>query len=167
MISIIPYESQHADIFKALNLLWLDQFGLIESHDLLMLNDPQGIIIDSGGYIFLAEDNGKIEGTAALIKTSEFDFELAKMTVDRSYRGKGISKLLLEKCIHQAKAVGATHLHLLSNHQLKEAIGLYEKYGFRHTPVKNAPYLSADVSMELDLTGSGPNKIPDGNQSFE
>jgi hypothetical protein len=28
---------------------------------------------------------------------------------------------------------------------------LYEKYGFRHVAVTDAPFLTADVKMELDL----------------
>jgi putative acetyltransferase len=152
MVSIIDYAPQYARAFKTLNLQWLDQFGLTESHDLLILDNPQEMIIDPGGFIFLAAEGNQIVGTAALIKTGSHDFELAKMTVDAAYRGKGISKLLIEKCIRQAKQAGASHLHLVSNHQLKEAIALYEKYGFKHTPIKAGPFLTADISMELNLT---------------
>jgi putative acetyltransferase len=119
----------------------------------LILDQPQEMIIDTGGFIFLAAENEFIVGTAALIKTGSHEFELAKMTVATSHRGKGISKLLIEKCIAQAKSAGASHLHLVSNHQLKEAITLYEKYGFKHTPLKAGPFLTADISMELNLTG--------------
>jgi putative acetyltransferase len=159
MIHIVPYRHEHAAIFKELNLRWLDRFGLTESHDLEILDDPQGTVIDAGGYIFLATEGERVIGTAAIIKTGEKDFELAKMTVDEDYRGKGISKMLIEKCIAQAVSSGATHLHLFSNHQLKEAIKLYEKYGFQHTPMKKGPFITADVSMELDLTSLPANKI--------
>jgi putative acetyltransferase len=152
MITVVDYAPQHAGIFKSLNLQWLDQFGLTESHDLLVLDNPQEMIIDTGGFIFLAAEGESIVGTAALIKYGSHEFELAKMTVDSAYRRKGISKLLIEKCIAQAKSAGASRLHLHSNHQLKEAIALYEQYGFKHTPVKAGPYLTADISMELNLT---------------
>lgn len=152
MATVVAYTSQHAKAFKSLNLQWLDQFGLTESHDLLILDNPREMIIDPGGFIFLAVESEQIVGTAALIKTGTHEFELAKMTVDTAHRGKGISKLLIEKCIAQAKQAGASHLHLVSNHQLKEAIALYEKYGFKHTPIKAGPFLTADISMELNLT---------------
>jgi ribosomal protein S18 acetylase RimI-like enzyme len=152
MITVIDYAPQHAGIFKSLNLQWLDRFELTESHDLLILNNPRELIIDPGGFIFLAAVGEVIVGTAALIKTGSHEFELAKMTVDVAYRRKGISKMLIEKCILQAKSSGASHLHLVSNHQLKEAIALYEQYGFKHTPVKPGPFLTADISMELNLT---------------
>ncbi|WP_315815430.1 hypothetical protein [Paraflavitalea speifideaquila] len=42
-------------------------------------------------------------------------------------------------------------LTLFSNSQLKTAIGLYEKYGFRHVKVEHSPFATADVKMELDL----------------
>ena len=167
MISIVQYKPEYASSFKWLNLQWLDLYGLTEEHDLLILDNPQKMIIDSGGFIFMAVDGEQMVGSAALIKTGSHEFELAKMTVDVAYRGRGISKLLIEKCIQQAIDTGASHLHLVSNHQLKEAISLYEKYGFKHTDVKKGPFLTADVSMELDLTAYALNNIPNGIRTFK
>ncbi len=150
-IKIISYKSEHHAVFKQLNLEWLDHYNLTESHDLMVLDDPEGTIINSGGYIWLAEADGKIVGSAALMKEQEGEYELAKMSVTAAYRGKGISKLLIERCLYKAKAIGARKLSLFSNHQLQTAIGLYEKYGFRHVGLHNSPFETADVRMELML----------------
>ncbi|MHA4810282.1 GNAT family N-acetyltransferase [Flavitalea flava] len=149
MISIIPYTDKYAADFKLLNLEWLDKYGLTDDHDLEILGDPKGVILDRGGFIYLASLDGEIIGTAALIREEEGHFELAKMTVAPSFRGKGISKLLIEKCLDTAREARAAKIILYSNSQLVTAIGLYRQYGFQHVQVADAPYITADVKMEL------------------
>lgn len=152
MIRIIPYKTKYQPDFKRLNLAWLDQYGLTESHDLKVLNDPDGTIIDHGGCLFLAMDEDKVIGNAGLEKETGTTYELVKMTVDPAYRGRGISKILLDTCISKARELGATRLILYSNSQLTTALRLYEQYGFRHIPATGAPFLTADVKMELSLS---------------
>jgi ribosomal protein S18 acetylase RimI-like enzyme len=151
MITIIDYKSEHQPAFKGLNKGWLDKYNLTESHDLMVLDDPKGTILDRGGYIWLAEVNEMIIGSAALVKEEGGIYEIAKMAVDAAYHGKGIGKLLMEKCITTAKEIGASKLILFSNHQLVTAIGMYEKYGFKHVAVHDSPFETADIRMELDL----------------
>lgn len=150
-IKIIPYSSEHHAIFKQLNLEWLDNYNLTESHDLMVLVDPQATILDKGGFIWLAIADNKVVGSAALMKEHEGEYELAKMAVTASYRGKGISKLLIETCLAKAKEIGAKKLSLFSNHQLQTALKLYEKYGFYYVEVEDSPFTTADVKMELIL----------------
>ena len=151
MISIIDFEQKYAGAFRQLNLEWLEKYALKEEPDLLMINNPQKEIIDTGGFIFLARSGETIVGTAALIRESPTQFELVKMAVLPAFQGQGISRLLIEKCIMTAKEAGARRIYLQSNSQLTTAIALYEKYGFKHIPVKDAHYLTADVMMELML----------------
>lgn len=150
-VNIINYADEHAAVFKDLNLEWLEKYNLTESHDLEVVNDPRGTILDNGGVIYLAESTDGVIGSAALAKTSKGEYELAKMAVAPRWQGKGISKLLIEKCLGAAKDMGAERVILYSNHQLQTAIHLYEKYGFRHVEVSDAPFKTADVKMELIL----------------
>jgi putative acetyltransferase len=150
-IKIIPYRSEHHAVFKQLNLEWLDFYHLTESHDLMILDDPQGKVIDKGGFIWMAEADGKIVGSAGLMKEEDGVYELVKMAVTEGYRGKGIARLLIERCLYKAREIGAKKVTLFSNHQLETAIGLYEKYGFKHTALVNSPMETADVRMELIL----------------
>ena len=148
-VQIIPYSAEHQPVFKELNLEWLDHYHLTETHDLLVLDDPQGTILDRGGAIYLAVCDGKVVGSAALMKEEEGVYELAKMAVTTAYRGKGISRVLIEQCLSTAKEWKARKLSLFSNHQLTTALALYEKYGFRQVEVINSPFTTADVKMEL------------------
>ncbi|WP_207632929.1 GNAT family N-acetyltransferase [Foetidibacter luteolus] len=151
MVTIIPFQPQHAAVFKSLNLYWLDQYNLTEPADLAVLDNPVATILDTGGFIYLAQLNGEIVGSAALINEHAGIYELAKMAVGPAHHGKGISKLLLEKCLEAAKNVGAVKIILYSNSQLKAALKLYEKYGFTYVPVTGSPFETADIKMELSL----------------
>lgn len=146
---IIDYEDQHQHAFRELNVEWLDKYNLTESHDLEILDNPRNTILANGGVIYLAQCDDRIVGSAALIKEHGDVYELAKMAVAKEYQKMGISKLLLEKCLEKAKTLKASKITLFSNHQLKAALGLYEKYKFQYVPVKDSPFLTADVKMEL------------------
>ena len=99
MIEIIDYSDKYFADFRRLNLEWLDKYNLTESHDLMVLDNPKGTILDRGGAIYLAVADGEVIGSSALMKEDhEGVYELAKMAVTVPWQGKGISKLLIEKC---------------------------------------------------------------------
>jgi putative acetyltransferase len=151
MIEIVSYQRKYQPDFKRLNLEWLDRYNLTEAYDLEILNNPNEKVIDGGGCIFLAMDGEQVVGTAGLAKEQEGIYELIKMAVDIAWRGRGISKILLDYCIEEAKKLKAEKIFLFSNSQLLTALKLYEKYGFRHVEVTDSPMLTADVKMELLL----------------
>jgi len=151
MIEIIDYAEEYANDFKQLNLEWLDKYDLTETHDLEIINDPGGMILDHGGYIYLAKSDNNIVGTAAIVKEGEGIYELAKMGVTAAFQGKGISRMLIEKCLNKAKELKAKKVFLYSNSQLTAAIALYKKYGFEHIDASDSPFETADIKMELSL----------------
>ena len=151
MIEIIDYSGEYANDFRELNLEWLEKYNLAESHDLEIINHPKETILDNGGYIFLAREGDRIVGTAGIANEGDSIYELVKMTVAAAFRGQGISKMLIEKCLDRARELKAKKIFLYSNSQLQTAIALYKKYGFVHVDASNSPLLSADVKMELAL----------------
>ena len=151
MIELVPYDNKYKADFKQLNIVWLDKYGLTESHDLEVLDDPEGTVIARGGLIFLAKEGEVVVGTAGLWKENEEEYELIKMAVAPEWQGKGISKILLDRCLQEAKALHAKKVFLYSNSQLKTALSLYTKYGFKHVDPSNAPFQTADVKMELEF----------------
>ena len=151
MIEIIDYSGEYANDFRALNLEWLDKYNLTESHDLEVINHPKESILDRGGYIFLAKEGEKIIGTAGIANEGDSVYELVKMTVAPAFRGRGISKLLIEKCLEKARELKAKKVFLYSNSQLQTAISLYKKYGFVHVDASNSPLVTADIKMEMTL----------------
>ena len=151
MVEIINYSDEYANDFKQLNLEWLNKYNLAESHDLKIINDPKKTILDGGGYIYLAKADNKIIGTAGLANEGNSVFELVKMAVAPAFQGRGISKMLMDKCLNRARELKAKKIFLYSNSQLITAIGLYKKYGFVHVDASNSPLVTADVKMELSL----------------
>jgi len=103
MVEIFEYASIYADDFKRLNLEWLDKYNLTEAADLAVLDHPEEKILGTGGCLYLARIDDEIVGSAALIGEGEGIFELAKMAVSPGFQGLGISKLLIAKCLEQAK----------------------------------------------------------------
>jgi len=150
-VTILSYQPKYAEDYKQLNLAWIEKYFKVEEHDIEQLDNPDAYIISKGGYILFAKYDGAIVGTCALIKTGDSEYELAKMAVTDAFKGKGISKLLIEKCLSTAATLGAKKIYLQSNSQLITALALYEKYGFKHVPVVNAHYTTADVMMEKIL----------------
>jgi putative acetyltransferase len=150
-VTIILYEDRHHADFKRLNLEWLDKYHLTESHDLMILDNPRGNVLDGGGIIYLAKVSNEIVGSIGLLKTGEGEYELIKMAVTEKWQGRGISKMLMDKCLETARRWKAKMVGLYSNSQLQRAIKMYEKYGFRHVPLVDSPLETADVRMELTL----------------
>jgi GNAT superfamily N-acetyltransferase len=151
MAAIIDYQDKYQQDFRRLNLEWLEQYNLVESHDLEILDHPRENVIERGGFIFLLKEDDTIIGTAGLFKVNDEEYELIKMFVLPQYRGKKFGDLLLQQCIRKAKETNVPKIILYSNSRLQTAIRLYERYGFKHVDVIDAPFVTADVKMELIL----------------
>jgi len=151
VVDIIDYDEKYHSDFKRMNLDYLDKYNLTESHDMIILDNPEEIIIGRGGFIWLAKAGNEIVGTVGIMPEGHGIFELIKMCVAESWRGRGISKLLMETCLQKVKELGGEKLFLFSNHQLQTALKLYTKYGFKNVEVTDSPFETADVKMELEF----------------
>jgi ribosomal protein S18 acetylase RimI-like enzyme len=151
MVEIIDYSDEYANDFKQLNLEWLNKYNLAEAHDLEIINDPKKTILNNGGFIYLAKIMDNIVGTAGLANEGNSIFELVKMAVAPAFQGRGIAKMLIEKCLNKASELKAKKIFLYSNSQLTTAVALYKKYGFVYVDASDSPLLTADIKMELAL----------------
>ncbi|TYA71485.1 GNAT family N-acetyltransferase [Seonamhaeicola marinus] len=79
--------------------------------------------------------------------------ELNKMYFSPKVRGKGVGKLLFEKCLIAAKKLGYKKCYLESASQLKAAIHIYESFGFEHLSgeLGGTGHYSCGVWMIKDL----------------
>jgi putative acetyltransferase len=71
------------------------------------------------------------------------------MYLDPKARGKGIGRILIDKCIAKAKEVGYDRVYLESLPELKVAVAMYEKYGFKYldTSLGNSGHSGCNVWM--------------------
>ncbi len=155
-LRIVPYEPRHAAAFRDLNLEWIAAYFNVEAEDRRLLEAPEDNILAPGGAILMAELDGEIVGTCALVPIGPQHYELAKMCAAPHARGRGVGKALLRVTIERARAMGATQLTLLSSRRLTTALALYERAGF--VEVDDAPgsehYERCDIAMQMQLDPS-------------
>ena len=155
MVTIRPYQPTDAAAFRDLNLLWIEQYFVVESSDRTQLENPETNILAIGGRILIAELNGKPVGTTALIPGhGEGTVELAKMSVHPDMHGKGVGKALMTSAIKLAGEMGASRIWLETNKVLTAALALYRNAGFRELSgdeLSATPYDRCNCQMILKL----------------
>lgn len=104
----------------------------------------------NNGFFGVVEAEGSIVASVGLHKVTPTTCELRKMYSLPSQRGKGLGKSLIEFALSKAKELGYNRVILETASPLKEAIGLYKKYGFKeYKPEHLAP--RCDQAFELYL----------------
>ncbi len=152
-IEILDCLPEHYEDFRKLNEEWIIRYFKIEEEDRKALDNPKSYILDRGGEILIAVQEGHVLGVCALVKMEHgnHDYELAKMAVSPKAQGKGIGYLLGKAIIERAKSLGASSLYLESNTVLKPAISLYTKLGFQKVAGHYTPYERCNIQMVLEL----------------
>jgi GNAT superfamily N-acetyltransferase len=154
-VKIVPFEVSHSTDFYEINKQWISSMFEMEPIDEKILSNPQELIIDQGGYIWMAQHEQKgMVGTIALKKDGDALWELTKMGVLESVRGLKVGEKLLHVVIDFVRE-NKMDCFLLTNSACKAAIHLYEKNGFVHDPKvlqeADCDYIRCDVSMRLPL----------------
>lgn len=116
------------------------------------LEDIEGSYFAQGGLFEVVEnDAGRLVGTAGLMPIGEGVGELRKMYLLRETRGQGLGKQLLERMLEAARQRGYKRVELETAGVLKEAIALYERYGFKPIPLHSHASARCDAAFALDL----------------
>ena len=105
---------------------------------------------------YVAEYNGEIMGGGGIYPTANLPAdtcELVKLYLSASARGKGMGRVLLEKCITAAKQFRYKKIYLETMPELTIAIPMYEKFGFTYLSGAqgNSGHTGCDVWMIKDL----------------
>jgi ribosomal protein S18 acetylase RimI-like enzyme len=151
-VEILAYQPAYKSYFKTLNEAWIRKYFCLERDDQRLLDDPEGEMLEKGGFVFFARLNDEIVGTCGLTRNADGSFELVKMGVDEKAQGKKIGYRLAEAAIAKAREQGADQVVLHSATLLKPAIGLYRKLGFREVPRAENHYERCDIKMALSLS---------------
>ena len=151
MIEIVGFNKNYSEQFFVLNKAWIEESWHLEDSDKKDLLNPDKIV-ENGGQVFFALENKIAIGTVAMIKSSDDKFELAKMTVQEDFRGKGIANMLMNECLKFAKQKNAREIFLISNDSLIIARNLYDKNGFKEVKLDSQKYDRGNVKMCLKIT---------------
>ncbi|HEY6916374.1 MAG TPA: ribosomal protein S18-alanine N-acetyltransferase [Allosphingosinicella sp.] len=109
-----------------------------------------GILPMAGVWLSLARmDESAVGFTLSRIVLREA--ELLLIAVRNDYQGLGVGRLLLDNFIAEAKARGATHLHL-EVRDGNPALKLYTDAGFRQIGARKNYYTGADGALFHALT---------------
>jgi GNAT superfamily N-acetyltransferase len=106
------------------------------------------------GRAFLAGDEREARGCGAFRRLDDSTCEMKRVFVRGRFHGAGIGRALCESVIDAARAEGFESMKLDTLHLMREAVALYESFGFLECapyhayPANLMPYL---VFMELHL----------------
>lgn len=105
---------------------------------------------------FVVEIDGKVRGGCGIFPTDglpQDTCELVKMYLSSEARGKGLGKLLLQKCMDQAKENDFHKMYIETMPELTNAIAMYKKYGFTFIPsaLGNSGHAGCDLFMIKNL----------------
>lgn len=153
-MEIHAYKPEYAPTFDRLNRAWIEQYFWVEPFDNEVLTKPDQYILNNGGELWFAVENGEAIGACALIKLRDELFEFTKLGVDEKARGKGVARSLLRHCIQRARAAGHPSLRIYTSTKLIPANALYRAEGFIEQEMSDADrarYKRADIMYELPL----------------
>lgn len=144
-MNIRPATNADSEAIKNVVFSVLREYGLTPDasatdKDLDTINESY---FQRGGYFGVVIENDRIIASIGLYPESVDSCELRKMYCLADSRGKGLGKELLEFALAKARELGFSRITLETASPLKEAVGLYQKYGF-------VPFSSEHLSPRCD-----------------
>lgn len=109
---------------------WEKMFIFLDDEEVL-----KGLIERS--TVFICEDQGQIVGMVFFVPSGQAEGRYKKewsviryLGVNPSYRGKGVGRILTEKCINLAVEKGENYIALHTSEFMHKARKMYESMGF-------------------------------------
>jgi len=111
-----------------------------------------GDYVPPEGRLLLAASDGQAAGCVALHKLDDEVCEMKRLYVRPQFRGKGLGKVLAERVISEARAIGYKKLRLDTVEPvMRTAVAMYRQLGFREIAPYRANPIEGALYMELDL----------------
>jgi putative acetyltransferase len=158
-IVISPIQPQHNTALAGIIRSALAEFGA---------NKPGTVYFDPttdalyelfqtpGSFYLVATENNQLLGGAGIFPSAGLPdgvAELVKMYLHQQARGRGLGRLLIERCLEAAKKMGYKKIYLETMPELGKAVAVYEKFGFSYLsgPMGNTGHFACDVWMIKEL----------------
>jgi N-acetylglutamate synthase-like GNAT family acetyltransferase len=104
-----------------------------------------------GGAFILAEDAGQYLGCIGLRRLSADSGEIKRLYIVPAARGRGLGRVLVERVLAVARALGYRSVFLDTLPFMKEAQALYSALGFRPTTAYRFNPIEGSAFLRLDL----------------
>jgi putative acetyltransferase len=88
-VTVMPYREEFRSAFEQLNREWIETYFALEEADREIFRDPTAKVLAAGGQIFFVLEGNQVQGTCAVLRHNGEEFEIAKMAVAPSARGRG------------------------------------------------------------------------------
>jgi ribosomal protein S18 acetylase RimI-like enzyme len=164
-VTVMPYREEFRSAFEQLNREWIETYFALEEADREIFRDPAAKVLAAGGQIFFVLEGNQVQGTCAVLRHNGEEFEIAKMAVAPSARGRGYGDRLMETAIRFATEAGGKRIIIVSNTMLEAAIRLYQKHGFVRVPLApDERYERANIRMERELSVTAPAVLPGADE---
>jgi len=151
VIEIVPFQMGYFDAWRGMSLDWLMEYDLLEPEDFHLLDHPYETAVNAGGEIYIALLDGIPAGTVSLLPVGEGVWEIAKLTVRKEYRRRGVADRLMEAAIFGIRQRSGKTALLFTNSRLEPAIALYSKWGFAEVPHLGSAYCEPGRRFEKEL----------------
>jgi ribosomal protein S18 acetylase RimI-like enzyme len=104
------------------------------------------------GRLLLASYHGSLAGCGALHKLEPGICEMKRLYLRSAFRGKGLGRIIAERLISEARAVGYRRMRLDTiGSSMKDAVALYRLLGFKEIPPYRPNPIAGALYMELEL----------------
>ena len=154
-ILIRPFRSKDQNRVKDLILAGLaEHWGVLDPS----LNpDLDDITTSYAGAVFLVACIGPmLVGTGALLPRSTETAEIVRMSVERSFRRRGIGRLILNRLLQEAQQGGYHQVVLETTATWQGAVDFYTANGFRVTQCQDGDqYFRLDLFPSTDPAQAG------------
>lgn len=105
-------------------------FGEGAETDAQLSSLPESYDSVGGAFFVAVDDDGTLLGTAGVALVEPGVYELRKMYLLPSARGRGLGQQLFDRCLGTVKQRSATKLVLDTTEKMTAAIAFYERNGF-------------------------------------
>lgn len=147
-MEIVSYQKKYERDFIELNTAWVEKFFVMEQEDRDILYHAEDFL-KKGGMIFFAVEKEKVLATCMVYPCGNNVWEICKLAANEKYQRHGAGSAVFKACMDYAAEHGAEKITLISNHILKPALHIYEKFGFQRVPLNRGDeYERADVQCE-------------------
>lgn len=152
-MKIVTYRPEYREAFVRLNTEWLTRFYWVESFDQYAMDHVEDLIAQGAMAFFALDDAGEVLATCMAMPLEGTTWEICKLAARNQYTGIGAGSAVLQAAMHYAERHGAKKEVLISCRNLKPAIHLYQKFGFREVPYRKVYWKSekADIEMEREV----------------
>jgi GNAT superfamily N-acetyltransferase len=151
----IRHELKPGDLGMIVHLhgvVYAREYGLDTTFEPYVAKPLADFVLDGNGRLWIAEDGDRVLGSIALLQAGAGIGQLRWFLLVPKARGTGLGRRLLDEALAYAQARGLAHVYLWSFADLKGALRLYERAGFKTTETKTGVIWGAErTEVRMDL----------------